>query len=248
MEHVFQVKGQKEYQPGAANKGDTAGDQIDAEKPIVEHAQINDRMGGMLFDPQEGGQGDQKTGEQHQGAPFQKTGGLPGGHGHQQAEKAEEEGGCAAKIKRLSAGRADGGHKTDDHQRADQAKGEVDQENPVPGERPQDQPTNGGAGNTAHRNHQADQPQGLSALRGRKSLGNDGCAEGHHHGGPHALQNAAGDQHFNTAGNAAQRGADGEDNYTGNVDGLFPDHIGQAANGEEQGGGYQHVAQHHPLH
>ncbi len=140
-----------------------------------------------------------------------------------------------------------GGYETPDQDRSDDADGQIDEENPMPGKKAQDEPAEGRAGNEADRNHGTADAESLAAFGGWKGLGDDSGAQGGHHHRANGLEDARENKHRDIGGQSAKCRPDGEDNKTAQVERLFTDHVRQPPDAEHESGDGEHISKHDPL-
>ncbi len=118
----------------------------------------------------------------------------------------------------------------EDHdQDRDDPDGQVDVEDPAPGELVDAEAAEQRPGHRGDREDGADQPHVAAALPGRDDVGDDRLRAHHEAAGAGALDGAEGDQLHHRLAQAGQHRADQEDDDRGQEDGLAPVHVAELA-------------------
>ena len=118
--------------------------------------------------------------------------------------------------------------------------GDVDEENPVPGEVVGDEAAQRGAYDRGHSEHDAQEALELAAFFGREKVGDGDEAVGHYDAAAESLYGAEGYELGHGRAGSGQHGADEEDGYAADEEYLAPVDVGEPADyGDGHGGGDQ---------
>ncbi|MGD0784172.1 MAG: hypothetical protein ABSA30_15100, partial [Candidatus Aminicenantales bacterium] len=185
-----------------------------AEILVFEQAQVDERVFDREFDDEEDGQPDRGQGEAGQNERRRPAAGVPGGRavGQGQQEKRQEQGDRkkADEVERTDPFRSV--FPLDEHRGRDpdQADGDVDVEDRVPGEVVDQIASDHRSERDGRRGGDGPEPQGQAALLDGKFPGDDGHPDRHQEPRPGPLDDAEKDQAVEIPGQGAEEGPGGE--------------------------------------
>jgi len=177
--------------------------------------------------------------------------GIGEAHDHEDEDGGGEEGADEVEVAKpgLDAGLGDGVFVEDEEggEGAQDAEGEVKEEDRTPAEGVNHHAADGGADDEGAADEGHVHAEGFAAFFGGEDGGHDGHLVAVDEADAHALEDSAKNQQREVGSEGGEEGAEGEDHETPEIDALASDHVGEAAHGHEEGAGGDEVAGGEPL-
>ena len=135
-----------------------------------------------------------------------------------------------------------------DEDEANEADGDVEEEDEAPVEVVDDEAAGDGAEHGCHQCGDGDKAHGAKEVGFGEGADEGETADGDHHGAAHALEDSAGDERVDVGGETAEERAEGEDANGGGEDAAGSELVGYPTADGDEDGERESVAGEHGLH